>query len=72
MIYIIFIYISNFLSIIHLFVACWQDDPNSRPDIQDVEQTLMRMMISGSSKIDQTVDNTSTLSISVINFVIPE
>src|SRR5437763_10900230 len=42
-----------FLLIIHLFVACWQDDSEGRPDIQYVEKTLMGM-ISGSNTIDSS------------------
>jgi len=46
---------------IYLFVECWQDDLESRPDIQDVEQTL-RKMISGSNarssiKTQEWIDN---------------
>ncbi len=40
------------LLIIYLFVACWQDDLESRPDIQYVEETLMKM-IPGSNTIDK-------------------
>ncbi len=35
-----------------MFVACWQDDSKSRPDIQYIEETLMRM-ISCSNTIDK-------------------
>ena len=47
--------------IIHLFVACWQDDSEGRPDIQYVEKTLMGM-ISGSNTIDKdelTIDSSN-------------
>ncbi|CAH1763044.1 3045_t:CDS:10 [Entrophospora sp. SA101] len=36
---------------VNLYKTCWQDDPKSRPDIQDVEK-MLNEMISGSNIVD--------------------
>ena len=39
-----------------MYLACWQDDPKSRPDIQYVE-TMLIEMISGSDIVDKEENN---------------
>src|SRR4051794_27927936 len=41
----IYLHVFKFLLIIYLFAECWQDDPKSRPDIQDVKTKLIGMLL---------------------------
>ena len=69
----IYLYIFKFLLIIYLCIECWQDDPENRPNIQDVEKSLISM-ISGSNIVnnDRQQKNGENISFGHSNPILTE